>query len=141
MVANPAPIFPAQKMKWDLRQYRAGQSSKVHLSKGLAMADKKVDKTPDVEPLPVDPADIEEPVVITGAKTIDSHEVSVGWTAQQGDVPSEPEPIVGTVVTVAELPSKESLVAAGVDLDQFFIGLNPAIVADDEERDVVRGVK
>ena len=106
------------------------------------MAAKKDEVTPDVVvPLPVDPADIEEPIALAGVKTIDAHEVSIGWTVQQGDAPFEPVAVVGTVVTAAELPDKASLVAAGVDLDQFFSGLNAAIVADDEERDVVRGVK
>lgn len=74
------------------------------------------------------------------AKTIDSHEVSVGWTAQQGGIPSEPEAVPGTVVTYAELPYKASLEAAGVDVEQYHAGLDPAVVADDAERDAVRGV-
>jgi len=107
------------------------------------MADETVEEAPVAveEAPPVVAATIEEPVVKTGAKTIDAHEVSIGWTAQQGAAPTEAEAVPGTVVTVAELPDKDSLVAAGVDLDQYFIGLHAAVVADDDERDVVRGVK
>jgi hypothetical protein len=73
--------------------------------------------------------------------TIDAHEVSVGWTAQSSaGIPLEPEGVPGTVVTVAELPSKFSLVATGVDLDQYFANLHPAVAADDAERDAIRGV-
>jgi len=97
-----------------------------------------VPEAPVVVQPAVSTADIEEPVVKTGAKTIDSHEASVGWTAQQGDAPSEPEPVPGNVVTYAELPYKASLVAAGVDLDQYHAGL--VVVADDAERDSVQGV-
>jgi hypothetical protein len=97
-----------------------------------------VEEAPVVVQPAVAPADIEEPVVKTGAKTIDSHEASVGWTVQQGDAPSEPESVPGNVVTYAELPYKASLVAAGVDLDQYHAGL--VVVADDAERDAVQGV-
>jgi len=111
------------------------------------MADEVVVEAPvAIEEAPVvvqpaaDPADLEEPVVKTGAKTIDSHEVSVGWTAQQGGIPSEPEPVPGTVVTYAELPYEASLVAAGIDVEQYHANLDPAVVADEAERDAVRGV-
>lgn len=84
---------------------------------------------------------IEEAVVKTGAKTADSQEASYGWTAQQGDAPAEKFSPPGTVVTVAELPDKASLVEAGVDVDQFFSGLQDVVVADDAEREAVRSGK
>jgi len=97
-----------------------------------------VEESPVVVQPAVYPADVEEPVVKTGAKTIDAHEASIGWTAQHGDIPPEPEPRPGNVVTYAELPYKASLVASGVDLDQYHAGL--VVVADDAERDSVQGV-
>jgi hypothetical protein len=105
---------------------------------------------PEVTPQPapaavqpvVDPAVLEEAVPLAGVKTIDAHEASIGWTAQHDvAIPLEPEAMPGTVVTVAELPSKDSLVNAGVDLDQYFSGLHAAVAADDAERDAIRGVK
>jgi len=143
-LAERALITPARKTKWDLCQNPAGLSSRAHQLRGSTMADENVneEKVADeaVQPV-VDPADIEADIPLAGVKTIDSHEVSIGWTAQQGDVPAEPYSVPGTVVTVAELPDHDSMIAAGVDLDQYYIGLHAAVAADDAERDVIRGVK
>ena len=102
------------------------------------VAETSVEETPVAVQPAVDPADVEEAVALAGVKTIDSHEASIGWTAQQGVIPSEPDPVPGNVVTYAELPYKASLEAAGVDLDQFHASL--VVVADDAERDAVQGV-
>jgi len=96
-------------------------------------------ETPEVVQPAVDPADIEEDVPLAGVKTIDSNEASVGWTVQQGGGSPAPEAVPGNVVTVAELPDRDSLAAAGVDVDQFFSGL--VVAADAAERDVIRGAK
>lgn len=152
----------AQKTKWALRLNPAGQYSRVLLPKGLAMADEvvveapvAVPEAPLVEAPQPDPAvDVQPDVVapIAGQpaeetaprydqlvqKSVDAHEVSVGWTAQQGDVPPEPEPVPGNVVTYAELPYKASLVAAGVDVDQYLAGV--VVAANDDERDAIQGV-
>ena len=96
---------------------------------------------PAVDQSAVNPANAEVPAPRYDRlvqKSVDAHEASAGWTCQQGDVPPEPEPVPGNVVTYAELPYKSSLVAAGVDVDQYRAGL--VVAADDDERDAIQGV-
>lgn len=59
-----------------------------------------------------------------------------GWTSQQGPAPQGPEAIPGNVVTYDELPYKESLVASGVNLDQYLA--NVVVAADEDERVAIR---
>ncbi len=134
-------MSPGLKMRWEQNQSQAGLSSKAPLTKGPTMTEVVAEAPVAVQPV-VDPAVLEEAVPLAGVKTIDSHEASIGWTAQSGvSIPLELEAVPGTVVTVAELPSKDSLEAAGVDLDQYFASLHAAVAADGVERDAIRGVK